>query len=1249
MAQDFDSFLTNLFSVLASDTFYNNESLTAYLDLPITARTGDEANIVDDKIASVLIGTLGYKPGERQYNLKHSGNKRTDFTVLITEYPRPCFVVESKNTTIAKLDKHLPQLADYMRSKGASRGLLINGYKFLTYELTAGKPVGTGEIHLAELVRKWRGESLLAPRGSTGTDALDYDEKVSLQAFWQRFHRDAFSGLTTLIEDLALTKSGAPHALDGSTFPAESRIQIHQPSEPEFIKLLIDESRELIREVQNDVAAQVRLRLAEYSEYKKELDARPTGGLFSTEFKSLSDALIQQLETWGITSLQCSSLRSRLDAQFYGTFERKPFASIKADAGGGVREVAAALTGKHKKTAKQIENSVKSVEDAADEVGALIRSYQAHRKRLAAPYEEALRVHGLYEQWRERVATLLLRTDDPVKLTREFAAQTAYVLFVRMLMVRIVEDKGLMRRMFTNGGVALWFDKVEEQYLSYAEGRSTDYLLEMAYESAQHIYAHYYSEKLVFDWYLPDRNLVVRLLHRLAGFDLSKIDRDVIGHIYSGYVKGEHKHESGMYYTPQKQVEYILDRIDYTGKNVLGKKLLDLSCGSGAFLVEACRRQIDAYRDYFRKAKRSFEDLSGDEIQSILDGIKNSLYGLELNPFACYLAETNLLIQTLDLFKNARHTGSDAHLDSFHIYNTDTLRYEPETLMLLNSSLTFSPEELDAAEQIKSKLGDHENGFDYVVGNPPYVRADEGGEGILQYRDQIKKYHPLAFVRNVMVRKWDLYIPFIALGFNLLQEGTGQLGIITSSAIEKVPYAENLRAALVSNSQLDEVSFFPKQFLFEDAMVENTVFTLTRKAPLKNHEVLRRWHADASGKPAREERLNQTAHGENVFRQNIVSERYADSTLLDRICYISVGMAAHADDRRFPGEFTKDALISEVQDDDHPVLYIEGDHIDPYELSHVRFLEYGAGLRAPERIRRATFPELYDRPKLMRGRTSHAWLDNGTTIDSGWVYANHSVMLFVQWHELVGVNNKSITKALKELEVDRADLEQQSQQFQLPYLLAIFNSPNALEILSGVMSSTRHTEFQPDDFRRLFIPNAGTVEQLEISSCVLQLLGHGEQFLRARRNGWKIDTMKGNIAAPADLSKYPLIQKMPLRIAKVTWDFVIEDPTAHLSTIWRRDLSFRRKHQQVAHFNSPVAEEAIQWLERQFAGAEKDFSFQAAEAAGWMIPATPDVARTAWLQLKGEEENMRNAVEDFNRLRAQVDDLVLSLYQSRVS
>ena len=716
-ALKFDDFLNHFFGEIAKDDFYSGQSLTSYLNRPPNQRSGDEANIVDDKISRVLIEALGYSTGETDYNQAGAGGKRPDFKVAIPQYPRPCFIIEDKNTATEKLEPNLTQLEGYMRSRGSPRGILTDGKRLLAYELADPVPVTTSDISLFNLVSAWRGEGIFGG-GKSGKAALTQDDLIKLRAFWARFNRDAYANSTKLVEDLTKTIDGEWHAVDGSTWPAKSQIPIRTAADDAFLSGLIDDTRELIRDIQLDVEAQLALRLEEFSTYQKALDHLPDRNESVKESFTVDlNSVLSELRKAGLQNEAIRSVQFHLESQLERLTERDLLAGLGgrikdqinalrkhqvesekvyddgseavALEGFNVKDPAALLEAPKPKPKKfvPIEKLPVGLESSLRRLQDLLTSYHEHREELLVRYKPALDVKAAFETWREKVATLLLRTEDLNRLRKEFAAQTSYVLIVRLLLIRIAEDKGLLERVFTNGGLSLWFRDVEPRYLKYAQGRGTDYLLEMAYTSAQHIYAHFYTERSLFDWYKPDRNLVISVLHRLAGYDLSEINDDVIGHVYSGYVQDEHKHESGMYYTPPEVVEYILDRLGYAGTDIIGKKILDPASGSGTFLVSATRRLVQAFRDYYKEQGES--DVPVEEVQTVINEVKTSIYGLDLNPFACYLAETNLLIQVLDLIKRALDADAAVNIDRFNIHNTDTLRYGPKTLGVTGGTLEF--------------------------------------------------------------------------------------------------------------------------------------------------------------------------------------------------------------------------------------------------------------------------------------------------------------------------------------------------------------------------------------------------------------------------------------------------------------------------------------------------------------------------------------------------------------------------------
>ncbi|MFM6396122.1 hypothetical protein, partial [Planktothrix sp.] len=173
-------------------------------------------------------------------------------------------------------------------------------------------------------------------------------------------------------------------------------------------------------------------------------------------------------------------------------------------------------------------------------------------------YDHAIKTHQYYTTWKNLITKTVLQGSDEAKLKSEFARQTAYVYVIRLLIVRICEDKGLINRKFSNGGFKNWRENVIPQYLDLAEGSGMDYLLEMSYRSAQNIYAHFFSQEDLFNWYRLSQNTLIKILHILNRFNLAEIDSDIIGMVYGRYVM-EGKHEQGRYFTPKNVVEYMLD------------------------------------------------------------------------------------------------------------------------------------------------------------------------------------------------------------------------------------------------------------------------------------------------------------------------------------------------------------------------------------------------------------------------------------------------------------------------------------------------------------------------------------------------------------------------------------------------------------------------------------------------------------------------------------------------------------------
>lgn len=197
----------------------------------------------------------------------------------------------------------------------------------------------------------------------------------------------------------------------------------------------------------------------------------------------------------------------------------------------------------------------------------------------------------------------------------------------------------------------------------------------------------------------------------------------------------------GQIFTPQYIVEEMLDYIGYIGTNVLGKHIIDNSCGDGAFLKCVVSRYC-------------------------LEALKQG--------------------KTLDLIKN--------ELEKYiHGIDNDEQAFIQCKQNLNQIALSFGISDIkwDLYNQSSLSMKSFDGKMDYVVGNPPYVRVhnlDNTYEEVKQYR----------FANGGMT---DLYLAFFELGFNMLNE-TGQLCYITPSSWLNSVAALNLRQYILRERNL---------------------------------------------------------------------------------------------------------------------------------------------------------------------------------------------------------------------------------------------------------------------------------------------------------------------------------------------------------------------------------------------------------------------------------------------------------------
>ena len=122
----------------------------------------------------------------------------------------------------------------------------------------------------------------------------------------------------------------------------------------------------------------------------------------------------------------------------------------------------------------------------------------------------------------------------------------------------------------------------------------------------------------------------------LDDVDLVGVGDDFLRLVYQGFLDPVTRRTLGEFYTSPELVDETLDAVGYTGQ--VDKKLADITCGSGTFLLRAIKRVIQ---------RNGVKD-------GLLEKITQNVIGVDIHPFAVAMARVNYLVGIAELLPGAR-------------------------------------------------------------------------------------------------------------------------------------------------------------------------------------------------------------------------------------------------------------------------------------------------------------------------------------------------------------------------------------------------------------------------------------------------------------------------------------------------------------------------------------------------------------------------------------------------------------------
>jgi len=337
-------------------------------------------------------------------------------------------------------------------------------------------------------------------------------------------------------------------------------------------------------------------------------------------------------------------------------------------------------------------------------------------------------------------------------------------------------------------------------------------------------------------------------------------------------IKSEYLKTKGAVSTPQYIVDEIIKRtiprqelLQKGIENLFNCKILDIACGSGVFAIGAFDYLEEIFRElYFESNHPAFQQYfanhpafqqyfvatNTDVIVNVLGKkaiMDNCIFGVDIDPEAVEVAKMSLSLKIVD---------ASEYLDAYHeigIFGSRILNGVGNNIRCGNSLVesdileTFPSLEENEEELLRTNIfdwnGDHgfneifseKNGFDYIIGNPPYVEVKNYKVDLPFMHQYIKEKFPSSKNGKVdlaipFIERGISLIPFIERGISLLNQ-TGRLGFIVQKRFFKTEYGKRIRETITSSNYLSSVIDFETTNIFKDRITYVALLLLDKSSP----------------------------------------------------------------------------------------------------------------------------------------------------------------------------------------------------------------------------------------------------------------------------------------------------------------------------------------------------------------------------------------------------------------------------------
>ena len=371
-------------------------------------------------------------------------------------------------------------------------------------------------------------------------------------------------------------------------------------------------------------------------------------------------------------------------------------------------------------------------------------------------------------------------------------------------------------------------------------------------------------------------------------------------------LRAEFKKSNGAVTTPATIVSQVIEctlpettLCNLSTQELLSLTIADIACGSGAFLIGVFDHLV---KELEKRIARGEEIASGYAVQVgdryylTVEGkraiINHCLYGVDINREAVEVAKMSLSLKLIDSY-----LPSD--FEAVGILGSQILKDVGVNIKCGNSLVGVDIQDVcpsiveDMYQLQATNAFDwhtafpavfENGGFDYIVGNPPYVEVKNYNVALPYMAAYVKQKYSSG--KN---GKTDLAMPFIEQGVRLLNEH-GRLGYIVQKRFFKADYGKGLRKLLTSGHLLNGIYDYEETNLFANRITYVAILVCDRRADMNTYV----WYANSAQHDHRILPCNTFTETPWNFENTELSAlrlRLSESLgTLGQVCHVKVGV-----------------------------------------------------------------------------------------------------------------------------------------------------------------------------------------------------------------------------------------------------------------------------------------------------------------------------------------------------------------------